>query len=136
MVFQLSLDPSDSDSSKVKTPSKRPAAPECVYEFVDPDSDSAVYVGRGVNVERCVNQHLRVAMTTGLFSMWIAEKVQNDKRPLVRVVAYGNSRSEASALEQERINMHVTAGNKLFNQKAARPRSQLEQYVTIEQLSM
>lgn len=63
--------------------------------------------------------------------MWIAEKVQNGKRPLVRVVGYGNNRSEAASLEQEHINIHVTAGNKLFNQKAARPQSRLEKYVTI-----
>ena len=123
-------------SGKAKTPIKRRDTPEWVYEFVDPDSASTVYVGRGVNVERRVDQHLRAAMTTGLFYMWIAEKIQNGKRPIVRVVAYGNTRNEATALEQERINMHVTAGNKLFNQKAVRAQSRLEQYVTIEQLEV
>src|SRR5215469_8711728 len=72
-------------SGKAKTPIKRRDTPEWVYEFVDPDSASTVYVGRGVNVERRVDQHLRAAMTTGLFYMWIAEKIQNGKRPIVRV---------------------------------------------------
>lgn len=94
---------------------KRRDTPEWVYEFVDPDSGSPVYVGLGVNVEKRVDQHLRTAMTIGLFYMWIAEKIQSVKRPLVRVVGYTNNRSEAASLEQEHINIHVTAGNKLFN---------------------
>ncbi len=108
--------------------------PVWVYKFVDPDSGDTVYDGRGVNVEKRVDQHLRAAMTTGLFYMWIADKIQNGKRPIIRVVAQGSNRIEAAALEQERINLHAAAGNKLFNQKAARPQSRLEQYVTIEQL--
>src|SRR5260370_42449573 len=105
-----------------------------VYEFVDPDSGNAVYVGRGVNVEKRVDQHLRAAMTTGLFYMWIADHIQKGKRPIVRVVGHGDNKDEVAMLESERINMHIIAGNKLFNQRKEAPQSRLAQYVTIEKL--
>ncbi|SRR6266566_953066 len=113
---------------------QRRDTPGWVYEFVDPDSNDTVYVGHGVNVERRISQHLRVAMTTGLLSMWIADLIRNGKRPIVRVVAHGNNKDEVAMLESERINMHIAAGNKLFNHRKEAPQSRLAQYVTIEKL--
>lgn len=113
---------------------KRHDIPGWVYEFVDADSGSVVYVGRGYNVERRVDQHLRAAMTTGMFYRWIAEQLQSGKRPIVRVVAHGSNTGEAAMLEHERINMHVAAGTKLFNKIPASPQLRIAQYVTIEKL--
>ncbi len=50
--------------------------------------------------------------------MWIADKIQNGIRPIVRVIDQGSNRNDAMALEQERINMHIASGhNYLTNGK-------------------
>jgi hypothetical protein len=119
---------------KARVTTQRKDSPGWVYEFIDPDSGNAVYVGRGVNVEKRVDQHLRIAMTTGLFYMWIAYHIQKGKRPIVRVVGHGDNRNELALLERERISMHIAAGYKLFNRQKEAPQSRLAQYVTIEKL--
>jgi hypothetical protein len=101
--------------TKVSTAAKRKDTPGWVYEFVDPDTGVVVYVGQSANVEKRVDQHLRVSMTTGLLNMWIADLVQQGKRPIVRKVVQGNGRNELVKLENERITMHIAAGVKLFN---------------------
>jgi hypothetical protein len=130
VVYRLQTRP----RSRTTIATQRRDAPGWVYEFIDPDSGNTVYVGRGVNVEKRVDQHLRAAMTTGLFYMWIADQIQNGKRPIVRVVAHGNNRNELALLERERISMHIASGCKLFNRQKEAPQSRLAQYVTIEKL--
>jgi len=113
---------------------RRKDAPGWVYEFVDPDTGATVYVGQSDNVEKRVDQHLRASMSAGLFYMWIADLVQQGKRPIVRKVVQGNGSNELKRLEQEHTNKLLAKGAKLFNQRVSESSYRLARYVTIEKL--
>lgn len=111
----------------------RPDIPGWVYEIVDPDTGDTVYVGQSIQVEKRIDQYLQAALSTGLLYAWMAEKIQQGQRPIVRLVARGNNRNELARMEHEYIATHISAGTKLFNHQLVNPTtSRLARYVTFE----
>jgi len=110
----------------------RPDVPGWVYEIVDPDTGATVYVGQSTQVEKRIDDYIRQCTTTGLLFVWMAEKIQQGQRPIVRLVIQGANRNELARLERERIATHLNAGTKLFNYQFNPSPSRLARYVDIE----
>ena len=110
----------------------RTDVPGWLYEIADPDTRVAVYVGQSAEVERRIQQYIRAALSTGLLYAWIAEKLQQGKKPLVRLLDQAANKDELARLEEERIAMHLNAGVKLFNRQITQPSAWINQYVNIE----
>lgn len=130
LVYRFQVKP----KTKPSIAAGRKDAPGWVYEFIDPDTGAAVYVGQATDVEKRVDQHLRASTSTGLFYIWIANLVQQGKRPIVRKVVHGSGKIELKRLEQEHTDKLLAEGAKLFNQRASDSSYRLARYVTIEKL--
>jgi hypothetical protein len=130
IMYKLQIRP----KAKTTIAAKRKDTPGWIYEFIDPDTGDVVYVGQSAQVEKRIEHYLQVATSTGLIYVWLAEKIQQGKKPVVRIVAPGKNKDELNRLEQDRINAHITAGIKLLNRQSVKPASRIARYVTVEKL--
>src|SRR5215467_3969651 len=92
-----------------------------IYEIADPDTGVVVYVGKSTLVEKEIEAYIRSATSTGVLLLWLADKIQQGKKPIVRTVAHGNNRNELNQLEQNRINTYIASGVILLNRQISSP---------------